>query len=52
MDEASKLLEDITIPKKQLPTGYHKFSLDLPLVDNVVDPPTSSIDPNLYLESE
>ena len=37
MDEDSKLLEDITIPRKQLPTGYRKLSLETPLVDQVVD---------------
>ena len=52
MDEASNLLEDITVPQQQLPTGYHKLSLDLPFVDKVVDIVPSSVDPTLSLESE
>ena len=52
MDEASKLLEDITISHQQLPTGYHKLSLDIPLVDKVVDPALTSVDPPLPLKSE
>ena len=52
MDEASKLLEYIIVPKKRLPTSYHKLSLDIPLVDLVVDPSLSSVDPTLPLKSE
>ena len=52
MDEASKWLEDITVPQQRLPTGYRKLSLDLSLVDKVVDLATSSIDPTLSLKSE
>ena len=52
MDEASKLLEDITIPQQWLPTGYRKLSLDIPLVDKVVDPSPSSVDPTLSLKIE
>ena len=52
MDEASKLLEDLTVPQQQLPTSYHKFSLDTPLVDQVVDLVLTSVDPTLPLKSE
>ena len=52
MDEASKLLEYITVPQQQLPTGYCKLSLDIPLVDKVVDPSSSLVDPTLPLKSE
>ena len=52
MDEASKWLEDIIVPHQQLPTGYRKLSLDIPLVDKVVDPFLTSIDPTLPLKSE
>ena len=52
MDEYSKWLEYINIPQQQLPTGYRNFSLDLSLVDKVVDPATPSIDPTFYLKSE
>ena len=52
MDKASKVLEDITIPKKWLPTGYYKLSLDLPLVDKVIDPVSPSVYPTLPMESE
>ena len=38
MDEASNLLEYIIVPRQQFPIGYHKLSLDIPLVDQVVDP--------------
>ena len=52
MDEASKLLEDIIVSHQQLPTGYCKLSLDIPLVDKVVDPVLISVDPTLPLKSE
>ena len=52
MDESLKFLEDIIVPKKRLPTGYCKLSLNIPLVDKVVDPIPSSVDPTLSLESE
>ena len=51
-DEASKLLEYITIPQQRIPTGYRKLSLDIPLVDKVVDPSPSLVDPTLPLKSE
>ena len=35
-----------------LPTGYRKLSLDVPLVDKVVDPVLTLVDPTLLLKSE
>ena len=52
MDEASKLLEYITIHQQWIPIGYHNLSLELPFVDKVVDLVPSSVDPTLYLENE
>ena len=52
MDEASKLLEYLIVPQQQLPTGYHKLSLEIPLVDKVVDPILTLVDPTLPLKSE
>ena len=52
MDEASDLLEDITVSHQRLPTGYRKLSLEPPLVDKVVDPILTSVDPTLLLKSE
>ena len=52
MDEASKWLEDITDPRQRLPTNYRKLSLDIPLVDKVVDPVLTSVDPTLPLKTE
>ena len=52
MDKAFKLFKDITIPKKLLPTGYRKFSLDLALVDKVIDSVSSLVYPTLPMESE
>ena len=52
MDEASKLLEYIIVSHQQLPTGYHKLSLDIPLVDQVVDLVSSVVDPTLPSKSE
>ena len=52
MDEASNLLEDITIPQQHILIGYRKLSLDLPLVGKVVDATPSLVDPTLSLESE
>ena len=50
MDEASKLLEDIIVSHQQIPTSYCKLSLDIPLVDKVVDPILTSVDPTLPLK--
>ena len=52
MDEASKLLECITVSHQRIPTGYRKLSLKPPLVDKVVDPVLTSVDPTLPLKSE
>ena len=52
MEEASKLLEDIIFSHQWIPTGYRKLSLEPPLVDKVVDPFLSLIDPTLPLKSE
>ena len=52
MDEASNLLENIIVPQERIPTDYRKLSLDLPLVDKVVDLVPSLVDPTLSLESE
>ena len=52
MDEASKLSEYIIVPQQQIPTGYRKLSLEIPLVDQVVDPSPSLVDPTLSIESE
>jgi hypothetical protein len=66
MDEASHLLENIVDFQQQLPTTYHKFSPNLPLVDElinivpssvnlvdqVIDQIHSSVDPTLPSESE
>ena len=52
MDEASKLLEDILVHQQQLPTGYRNLSLDIPLVDQVVDSVSSAINSTLPLKSE
>ena len=52
MDEASKLLEYIIVCQQRLPTGYRKLSLDLPLVDKVVNPVLTSVDSTLPFKSE
>jgi hypothetical protein len=36
MDEALKLLEDMTVSQPQLPAAYHKLTLDPPLVDGMI----------------
>ena len=52
MDEASKLLENLTIPQQEFPTGYRKLSPNLPSIDGVIDLISSTVDPTLPLESE
>ena len=52
MDETSKLLEDIIVSRQRIPIGYRKLSLDIPLVDKVVDPVLTSVYPILPLKSE
>jgi hypothetical protein len=37
MDEALKLLEDMTISQPQLPAAYHKLSLNPPVVDGMIN---------------
>ena len=47
MDEASKLLEDMTVSQPQLLTAYRKITLDPPVVDgmiNLVPSPVSPVD--------
>jgi hypothetical protein len=43
MDEASKLLEDMTVPQPQLPAAYCKLSLDPPVVDGMIAPVPSLV---------
>jgi hypothetical protein len=45
MDEASKFLEDMTISQPQLPTAYHKLSLNPPIVDGMINPVPLSASP-------
>jgi hypothetical protein len=43
MEEASKLLEDMTVSQPQLPASYHKLSLDPPVVDGMITPVPSLV---------
>jgi hypothetical protein len=43
MYKALKLLEDMIVSKPQLPTAYHKFSLNPPVVDGMITPDTSPV---------
>jgi hypothetical protein len=45
MDEASKLLEDMTISQPQLPVAYHKISLNPPIVDGMITLIPSPVNP-------
>jgi hypothetical protein len=45
MDEASKLLEDMTISQRQLPVAYHKISLNPPIVDGMITLLPSLVNP-------
>jgi hypothetical protein len=45
MDEASKLLEDITISQPQLPAAYRKLSLNPPIVGGMINPVPLSVSP-------
>ena len=45
-------MEDIIVPQQHIPIGYHKFSLELPLVDEVIDPTSSLVNVTLILESK
>jgi len=52
MDEASKLLENLSIPQQEFPTGYRKLSPNLPSTDRVIDLISSTVNPTFPLESE
>ena len=52
MDEASTLLENLTVPQQEFPTGYRKLSPNLPSTDGVIDLNSSTVDHTLPLESE
>jgi len=52
MDEASYLLEKITVIEQNIPSGYHKFSPSPSLVDEVVDSTSFAIDPTLAMKSD
>ena len=52
MDEASYLLEKITLVQQNLPTGYRRFSPNPSLVDEVVDPTPCLVDPTLPMKSD
>jgi hypothetical protein len=45
MDEASKLLEDMTVSQPQLPAAYRKLSLNPPIVDGMISLVPSSVNP-------
>jgi hypothetical protein len=45
MDEASKLLEDMTVPQPQLPSPNHKLTLDPPVFDGMINSTPSSVNP-------
>jgi hypothetical protein len=45
MDEASKLLEDMTVSQPQLPAAYRKLSLNPPIVDGMITPVPSPVNP-------
>jgi hypothetical protein len=45
MEEASKLLEDMTVSQPQLPAAYLKLSLNPPVVDGMINPVPSPVNP-------
>jgi hypothetical protein len=45
MDEASKLLEDMTVSQPQLPAAYRKLSLNPPVVDGMINLVPLSVSP-------
>jgi hypothetical protein len=45
MEEASKLLEDMTISQPQLPAAYRKISLNPPIVDGMITLVPSLVNP-------
>jgi hypothetical protein len=52
IDEALKLLEEIIVVQQRIPTIYHEFYPNPPLVDQAVDLIPSSVDLTLPLKSE
>jgi hypothetical protein len=54
MEEASKLLEDMTVSQPQLPDAYRKLSLNPPVVDGMITPipsPVNLVDHVVNLDS-
>jgi hypothetical protein len=45
MDETSKLLENMTVSQPQLPAAYRKLSLNPPVVDGMITPVPSPVNP-------
>jgi hypothetical protein len=45
MDKASKLLEDMTVSQPQLPFAYRNISLNPPVVDGIITPVPSPVNP-------
>jgi hypothetical protein len=45
MDEALKLLEDMTVSQPQLPVAYRNLSLNPPVVDGMINPVPLSVSP-------
>jgi hypothetical protein len=45
MDEASKLIEEMTVSQPQLPAAYRKITLDPFVVDGMINPSPSSVSP-------
>jgi hypothetical protein len=45
VEEASKLLKDMFVSQPQLPAAYHKLTLDPPIVDRIITPNPSSVNP-------
>jgi hypothetical protein len=45
MEEASKLLEDMNFSQPQLPAAYRKLSLNPPIVDGMITPVPSPVNP-------
>lgn len=48
MDEASKILENLTTSQPHLPNGYQNISPDPPLVGEVIDHNSSLVNPTLF----
>jgi hypothetical protein len=45
MDKPSKLLEDMTVSQPQLSAAYRKLSLNPPVVDGMITPVPSPVNP-------